>query len=157
MDTIRAPFSKLKKKFKHRLTGRKSKSNKTAADTGGSNSTSLRPSSDSRVVAGDGQDREGGETNADGSQVLSTNRPPQPDEPESVPARGSENDQERREADIDGSEVNQTHSLLDPDVEVAVGSEPGREGKTMDEEKVEQVYPSPSPTSIPHGGKPDGT
>jgi len=57
-----------------------------------------------------------------------------------VPAFGSVNDQ---------VEDPHPHSATE-------GSEP-TERKDIDGEELEQVYPSPSTTSIPHDGKPDST
>ena len=154
---FRDSFSRLKKKVKHRLTGNKPKPNKTGADVGGQrvDSTGSRPGSEHRFVAGGGHDQEGSGANADESQVISTILLPQLDEPSSVPTRGSANDEERRETDINRRGVEQTHSHLHSvDVEVAGGSGPA-EGKDVDGEKVERVYPSPPIVSVLHGDKPD--
>ena len=142
---FRDSFSKLKKKVKHRLTGNKSKPNKTEADVGEESvdSAGSRPGSGPHVVAGGGQD-------------LSTIRLPQPGEPGFTPARGSVNDQARG-AGVDGREVEQTRSHLHSvDVEVAEGSGPAK-GNDIDGKVVEQVDLSPSTTPIPHDGKPDST
>jgi len=144
---FRDSFSRLKKKVKHRLTGSKPKLNETGVDSTGS-----RPGSESRVVAGGSHDQEGKQSHADGGQVPSTIRLPQPDEPGSVLTHGSANDQERREGDADVEQASShLHSV---DVEVAEGSGPA-EGKDIGKEKVERVDPSPSTTSISHGGKHD--
>ena len=88
---FRDSFSKLKKKVKHRLTGRKHKSDNTGADVGGSrlDPTGSRLSPESHVVASGGHDQEGNEANTDGGQDCPTTRLPQPDEPGSVQAHGS--------------------------------------------------------------------
>jgi hypothetical protein len=148
-------FSRLKKKVKHRLTGKKPKPNKAGADVGGDSvdSAGSRPGSEPHVVAGGSHDQEGKEPSVGGGQVLSTIQLPQLD----VPERGSVNDDERKGADVDGGEVEQTHShLCTVDADVAEGSVPD-EGNDIDGEMVEPVYPSPLTTSIPHGGKPDST
>jgi len=74
MDDIRAPFSSMTKKIKHRLMGKKHKQDITAADTPGetTDSTTLLPRSEAHDVAGGGQDRGGNGANADGKQAHST-------------------------------------------------------------------------------------
>jgi len=145
---FRDSFSRLKQKVKHRLTGRKPKPDKTGADIGGGrvDSTGSLPGAELRVVVGGSHGQEGDGASVDGGQVISTVQLPQLDEPGSALARGSVNDRERRGGDIDEGEVEQT--------DVGVAEESGPAGrKDIDEEKVEQVYPSPS--SIPHDGKSD--
>jgi len=156
---FRDSFSKLKKKVKHRLTGRKPKPNETGADVGGErvDSTGSRPQSEPHVVAGGSNDQGGEEPDARGGQTLLTIQLPQPDEPGSTPGRGIVNDQERRGADVDGGEVEQAYSHLRSDVEVAEGDGPTEEKDTIDEEKVERVDPSPSATLVLHYGKPNST
>jgi len=156
---FRDSFSRLKKKVKHRLTGRKPKPNKTGADVGGErvDSTGSRPESEPHVVAGGSHNQGGKEPDAKGGQTLSTIQLPQPDEPSSVPGRGSVDDQEKRGADVDGGEVEQAYSHLRSDVEVAEGDGPTEEKDGIDGEKVERVDPSPSTTSILHDGKPNST
>ena len=99
-------------------------------------------------MVNESRDREGNRDNTAGERATSTDRSPQPDGAESVPAHGNDNGQEGGEADVDGGEPSQRGSRPHSDVEVAVGS--GRGGE------LEGVYPSPSTPSIPHGGKPDG-
>jgi len=151
MDNIRDSFSKMKKRFKHRLTGRKRKPDGTGVDPGGerADSTTSIPQPESHSVAGESYNREGDKANTDGEQVSSTDPPPQPDGPESVPTRGSDNAQEEGETGIDRGESNQRDSHTRLEIEVAVGS--GRS------EELEGVHPSPSTPSIPHGGKADST
>ena len=154
----RNPFSKLKKKVKYRLTGKKQKPNKTGADAG-EESVDLagpRPGSAHPLVVGGSHDQQGNEPNTDGGQGLSTIRLPQPDEPGSMPGRGSGNDQERGGTDVDRGEVEQTHSHLHSDVEVGERSGPA-EGKDIGGKTVEQAGPSTATTSIPRDGKPDST
>ena len=156
MDEIRGSFSRLKKKLKHRLTGSKREPGRTGA---GEHGESINPAgphtrAESPVVAGGRRDRGGDGANVDGRRARSTDRPQQPDEPESAPASGSENDQERREADADGRVI--SYSRLRPDVEVTAGSGSSRDGGDPDG-KAERVYPSPSPASIPHSETPDST
>jgi len=152
MDDIRASLSKMKKGFKHRLTGRKRKPDGTGANASGegTDSASSLPQPESHVVADEGRALEVDRANAAEEQVFSTDRSPQPDGPESVPARGGDNGREGGEADIDGGErTTQSHSHPHPDVEVAVGS--GRGGE------LEGVGPSPSTPWISHGGRSDST
>ena len=147
---FRDSFSRLKKRVKHRLGESKPKPNETVADVAGErvDSTGSRPGSGPRVIAGGSRDQKGEELNADGGQVLSMIRLPQPDEPGPVLTRRSANNQEWREAEQADSHL---HSV---DIEVTEGSGPV-ERKDINQEKVEQVYPSPSTTSIPHDRKPD--
>ena len=153
--SFRDSFSQLKKKVKHRLTGKKSKPNETGTDFD-DDSTGPLSGTDPHVVAGGSHDQEGEGANADGGQVISMVRP-QPNEPGSASGRGGGNDQGRKGIDVDVREVNETHLHLHSiDVGVAEGSGP-TEGKDIGGEKVERGYPSPSTTSIPHDGKPDST
>ena len=144
---IREPFSRLKKKIKHRLTGSKHKPDKIGADASGERADGPLPRPGPHVVAGGGRDQEGSGSNAVGEQVFSTNPPPQPDKPEPVSGDKSENDQEEGDADLVGREGSQRNSM---------GSGPGREGNGADGGKAEQVDPSPSTSSLVRGGKPDG-
>jgi len=148
MDDIRGSLSKMKKKFKHRLTGGKRKPDETGAHPGGegANSTGSLLQPDPHVVTSENYDQEGDRASAAGERVFSTDPPPQPDEPEPVPARGSDSDQEGGEVDADGGEASQERSHPRPDVEIAVGSG-----------ELEGTHSSPSTPSISHGGKPDGT
>ena len=71
MDDIRGSFSKLKKGFKHRLTGKNRKADKT--QTGGlegrvDSSVSL-PRSEAHIVTGSDREREVGGSNADDESV----------------------------------------------------------------------------------------
>jgi len=147
MDDIRGSLSKMKKRFKYRLAGGKPKV--TGANPGGegAGSTSLPPRPGPHVAAGESYDREGDRADAARERAPSTDRPPQPDGPESVPARGSDDGQEGGEADVDGGEVSQSHSDPYPDVQAVVGSDGGLEG----------IYSSPSTPSISHDGRPDST
>jgi len=152
MDDIRASLSKIKNRFKNRLTGRKRKPDGTGASASGegTDSASSLPQPESHVVADESHTREVDRADAAEEQVFSARRPPQPDGPESVPARGGDNGREGGEADIDGGErTSQSRSNPHPDVEVAVGS--GRGGE------LEGVDPSPFTPWISHGGKPDST
>jgi hypothetical protein len=140
MDDIRNSFSKLKKDLKHRLRGRKHKSDRTGTNTAGErvdSSVSL-PRSESRVAAS-GHDGEGSRISIDGRQVRSRDQSPQP---ELVLAGG--NDGKRREAGVGRKEV-----TLDSNAEFVVNSEPSQ--------KVERVHPSPSAPPIPPTGAPDST
>ena len=146
---VREPFSRLKKKIKHRLTGNKHKQSKARADVSGErvDATGSLPRSVPHVLVGGGHDQEGDGANAVGEQDFSTNRPPQPDEPESVPGGESEHDQEGEETDVDGREDSRMYS---------VGSGSGQGGNDVDGGKVEQIYPSASTPPFVHSGKPDG-
>ena len=154
--SFRDSFSQLKKKVKHRLTGKKFKPNETGADVGVDSTGSLS-GAEPRVVAGGSHDKEGEGANVGGGQAISTARPQQ-DEPGSESGRGSGNDQGRKGADISGREVNETHSHLHSvDVGAVEGSGPA-EGKDTDGENVGRlVYPSPSTALVPHDGKPGST
>jgi len=81
----------MKKKFKHRLVGRRRKPDGMGASSGGegTDSTSSLPQPGPRVVTRESYDREGHRADAARERVLSTDRPPLPDGPGSVPARGS--------------------------------------------------------------------
>jgi len=151
MDDMRHSLSKTKKKIKHLLTGRKRKPDGMGPNPGGegADSTTSVPQPELHVVADEGHDREEDTANAAGVRASSTDRPPQPDGPESVPARGNDNGQEGGEADVDRWEASQKDSHPHPDVEVAVGGAHGGE--------LERVYPSPSTTSISRGVEPDST
>jgi len=142
MDDIRSSFSKMKMRLEHRLTGGKRKRGGAGANSGGETTDSMSslPQSEPHVVAGGSHDIEGDRANVAGERVFLTD-PPQPAEPESVPARESDNGQ--------GGEVSQRHSHTHPHVEVAVGS--GHSGEP------EGLHPSPSTPSISHSGKLDGT
>jgi len=151
MDNIRGSLSKMKKKFKQRLTGRKRKPDGTGANSGEEtpDSASSLPQPEHHVIADESHHREWNRAGATGERASSTDRPPQSDGPESVPVRGNDNRQEGGGADVDGGEASQKDSHLRPDVEVAVGSGRSRE--------LEAVHPSPSTPSISHGAEPDST
>lgn len=135
-------FSRVKKKLKRRP-------HNPVADVNGENMDPANPLPPPHTVDGDG---EGNEADTDEQQACSTDRPPQRDEPEPVPAGGRESNHSGGEADIDGREVGQTVSHLQPEVEVGAGSKPGGEGSEADGED-EQFYPcSPTPTGEPDGG-----
>ena len=156
---FRDSFSRLKKKVKHRLTGRKPKPNEARANVGGErvDSTGSRPEPEPHVVAGGSHDQGRQGPDVKGGQTLSMILLPQPDEPGSIPGRGSVDDQERRGADIGGGEVEQVYSHPRSDVEVVEGGGPAEGNDTIDGEKVERVGPSPSATSVLHYGKPNST
>jgi len=150
MDDIRGSLSKMKKKAKHLLAGKKRKPGGTATNPGeGVDSVSSVLQPEPRVAVGGSYDGEGDKAGAAGEPAFSTDQPPQSDGPESVPAHGSDGGQEGGEPDVDGGEASLMDSHPYPDVEVAVGSEHSGE--------LEGVYLSPSTPSISHDGKPDGT
>ena len=158
---MRDSFSKLKKKLKHPLTGRKNKPSGTGVDTGEErlDPAGSLPRSGPHVVAGGGPNRDEDGAKADRWQVRPTDllsQFPQPDQSEPVPARGSENYQEGGEEGVGGGGVSQDHSHPQPGAEVVVGGGPSRGGNDTDGEKTEWVYPSPSTPSIQRSGKPDG-
>ena len=105
------------------------------------------------VVAGGSHAREDNGANADERQVGLVDQPWQPDELESVPARGSEGDQEGGDVDFDRREASQVYSHPHSDVEVEAGSGPSGKGDGIE---VERVNPSPSAPPTSHDGKPDG-
>jgi len=150
MADIRGSLSKMKKKAKHLLIRKKRKPDGAVTNPSeeGADSTSSVPQPEPHVVVGEGYDGEGDRAGAAGEPVFSTDRPPQPDGPESVPARGGDVGQEGEGGDFDGGEPSQMHSHAYPDVEVAVGS--GHGG-------LEGVYSSPPTPSISYDGKPDST
>jgi len=151
MGNIQSSLSKTKKKIKQRLAGRKRQPDGTGADPGGgrADSTSPLPRPEPHIVAGESRNREEDGANAAGEPVFSTDQPPHPDGPESVPARGNDNGQEGEEARVDGGETSQRESHPHLDVEIVVGSRRS--------EELEGVYPSPPTPSIPRGGTPDST
>jgi len=151
MDDMRGSLSRMKKKLKHRLTGGKREPDGTEAnpDEETTDSTSSLPQPGPHVVAGGSHDQEGDRVNVAGERVFSTDRPSQPAEPESVPAREGDNGQGGEVADVDRGEASQRHSHPHPDVEVAVGS--GRSGEP------EGVYPYSPTHSISRGGKLDSS
>jgi len=99
-------------------------------------------------VADESRDQEDDKADAAGVQASSTDRPPQPDGPLSVPACGSDNGQ-GGEADADREGASKKDSHPHPDVEVAVGGAHSGE--------LERVYPPPSTPSISRGVGPDST
>jgi len=126
----------MKKKFKHRLTGRKRKPDGMGStlDPERADSTSSLPQPEPHVVAGDRVDAaEERDFSAD---------PPQSSTPESVPvpARGSDNGQEEEgEGEVDGGETSQKHSF--PHSGVKVGVDTGHSGE------LGGIRRSPSPDS----------
>jgi len=145
MDGIRDSYSRLKKKFKHKLMGSKPKPDRTELDAHGERvgSSGSLPRPEPHVVAG-GHDQGRNVADMDGQQVCSADLLPQQDEPGPAPARGSR-DERGTETDVDGREASQRYSQVHPDVEAAMGS--GRGGE------IECIRPSPSTPSIPHSGK----
>ena len=155
---LRDSFSKLKKKLKHPLTGKKRKSDKTGADAGGErvDSASSLSRLEPPVVAGGSHAREDNGAKTDEQQVGSTDQPPQLDESVSVPARGSEGDQEGGDVNFDRTEASQVHPHPHSEVEVGAGSGPSGEGDGIHGEKVEQVDPSPFAPPPSHDEESDG-
>lgn len=135
MNDIRDSFSKLKKRLKYPLKGGTRKPEKTGSNAIGEgfSQTSSLPYSESDVVVGGNDDREGKGADAGEDQPLRR------DEPEFTPIGEIDNHQEWGEKEGCGKEVSQgQHSH--PDVEPVAGSE-----------ELERV--SPSATSIFHSGK----
>jgi len=150
MVDIRGSLSKMKKKAKRLLTGKKRKPDGTATNPGegvGSASSVLQPGP--HVAVGGSYDGEGDKAGTAGEPVFLADQPPQPDGPESVPEHGRGGSQEGGETDVDGGEASQMDSHPHPDVEVA--AESGHSGE------LEKVQSSSSTPSISHGGKPDST
>ena len=143
-------FSRLKKKLKY--PGSKRKSDKTGADSDDKrvDPAGSFPQPAVRIAGGNDHNQGGNGTHSDRRQVHSTSRPPRLGEPQSVPTDGSKSDQEGGEADAGG-----WRSHLNPDVEVATGSGPSREGSDDDGESVEPLSPFPSTSSILCGGDPN--
>ena len=142
---IRDSFSRLKKKLKHPITGRKPKSGRIGTDASGDDSTGSPSRPGSHIVAGGSHDQKDTGATTDRPQG-STDRFLQLNEPESVPARESGTDE--GDAVIDGGEVSQVDPHLHSGVEDG-------EGDNADGEKVERVHFSPSTPPIPHDGEPD--
>jgi len=147
MDDMRDSLSKMKKRVKQRLTGRKRKPDETGANPSGgaADSTTSLPPPDPQVVADESLDRGGDGPNASEEQPFSTDRPLQPGGPESGPAPGSDKDQGGEETGVDVGRANQRYSHPHPDV----GSE--RSGKP------EGACPSPPVPPVSHGAEPDST
>jgi len=146
MDDIRGSLSKMKKKVKHRLTGKKGKPGVTGANPAGegADSTSSLPQPESHVVAGKSYDGEADQADTAGEQILST------DGPESVPTCGGDDGQTEGEVDVDGGEASQSHPHPHSDSEIGSGSGSSRE--------VEWFSLSGStPPLSPHGEEPGGT
>jgi len=142
---VRDSFSRLKEKLKSNSRGGKQKPDGPGSGTDGEG---VDPAGSLPLPA---PYAAAGGSNVDGRRVCSTDRLPQPGEPELVPS-----DQEGEEADIDEGEVSQQHSNLRQDVEAAVGSGPGREGSGTGGGEVKRSYPTSSIPPIPHSVKPDG-
>jgi len=142
---IRKPFSKLKKKLKHKLTGRKRESDgmKIGSDGERSDSTSSFPRPEHNVAAGSSE----------------AGRPPQPNNPGSMPSAESETYRAEGEVHIGGREASQRLSHVHPDAEGATESVPNGEGSDANTvEGVGRVHPSPSTVLISHStGKADST
>jgi len=147
---IRDSFTRLKKKLKN--LGRKRKPGRTEGEVHGDSVDPANPlpRPEPQIEAGN---EEWNGASAHGQQASSTDQAPQQNEPEPVPANGSENDQGGGVAGIDG--VYQTHSHPHPGFKVAVESGPSREGNDAKGERVEKVY-TQSSTPIPRGSKSDG-
>ena len=143
MDDMRKSSTKLKKGFKHRLGSKKR--DRAGPDTAGervsSSASLLRP--DPRVVVS-GHDGEGSRISADVSQAHSRDLSPHP---ESVPANeGHLDDPRREEVDVDEKEASWRYSSMDPGVESAAGSSPGREIKRAS--SVTPIPPKQEPDSM---------
>ena len=138
--SFRKSLSKAREKVKHGLARIERKLDRIESDTVGerAGSTISLPRPEPQVVVG-------------GRPV---DQPLHPDGSGSMSVRGGEGDKEGK-ADVDGGEANQKDSRQQPEVEVAAGTEPSREGNDADGGKVGQIYPSPSTTSIPHIGGSD--
>jgi len=144
MDDIRDSFSKMKKKFKQRLAGRKRRPDGTGAnpDEERTDSTTSLPQPNPHVVASEGYDREEDRADAAEERVSSMDRSPQPDGLGSVPACGNDNGKAGGKPGVDG-EASQSYSHLHQDV----GS--------GDSGELEGARPSIPTPPISHGGKPD--
>jgi len=100
-------------------------------------------------VTDESRDQEGDRADTAGERASLTDRLPQSDGPESMPAYGNDNDQEGGDVDVDGGEASQKDSHPHPAVEVVVGGVRG--------EELEGVCPSPPTPSISRGVEPDST
>ena len=150
---LRDSFSKLRKKIKH--LGRKHKPDRTGVDADGESVKSANPLPRPEPHA-EADDRKGNKADTDGWPAHSQDRHPQPDEPERVPASGTEYAQQGGEAGVDGRKLGLTDLHPSPDIEGWMGSGPSREGDVADGREGEQVYSRSSTPSNPHGGEPDG-
>ena len=146
-DDMRKSLSKLKEGFKHRPGGKKRAADRAGAiatgETVSSSASLTRP--DSRVTAG-GCDEEGSRISTDTSGVHSRGLSPQP---KLVQADEGLDNPQGRKVDVDKKEVSQRHSRLDPNVEAAAGSGPGRE--------IKQASSPPSVTQITSEQESDST
>jgi hypothetical protein len=100
----RNPFSRLKKRVKNRLTGKKADSDKPGDDDGGTRRepTDPLPQQEQHMVADSSRRGEGDRYDAGGNQVRLADRPLRPDEPVLSPA--DESGEPR--ATADGSKSN---------------------------------------------------
>ena len=161
---LRNTLSRLTKKLKHRLAGKR-KPERTGAGADVVERVDTinplpQPEPDTTAVEG-GQGGNG--ANADGRGTASTDRPlsdrdvdgPEP----ALAASRSGNDQDRGEADVEGREVSQgySHSHIDGEVAVGYGSGPRPEGNDIDGGEADQVHPPPSNPAIPRGEGPEST
>ena len=140
MDDIRKSFSRLKKDFKHRVGGKKRGPDRAGANTAeegvGSPASLLGPGP--RVTAG-GRDEGGSGISTDASGVHSRDRSPHP---KPVQADEDRDNSQRREG-------SRRRSRLDPNVETAAGSGPGRE--------IKRAFSPLSVTKITPNQEPDST
>jgi len=145
MGNVQSLPSKATRKFKQWLARRKSRPDGTEANPGGgADPTTSHLQPEPHVVVDESRDREGNRDDTAGERATSTDRSPQPDGVESVPAYGNDNGREEGETEIDGGEPSQRGSSPYSDVEVTVRS--GSDG----------IYPSPSTPSISDSEEPDG-
>jgi len=149
---LRQSFSRLKKKVK--LLGSKRKPGRTRLDANeeGVDSANPLPRPEPHIVAGDG---EGSGVDVSGEGVCSTDRPPQSDGTEPVPAGGREGDQAGGGVDVGGEEVTQRCSPPHSDIQIVAESGPGRAGGDASEEEEEQFHSCSSTPSTPRSREPD--
>jgi len=152
MDDIRGSLSKMKKKVKHRLTGKKPKPDGVGPGPSGegADSTSSLPQPDPHVVADESCDGKGDRADPAGERVFSTDRPPQPDQSEFEPAHGGDVSQEGGDADIHGGEPSQSHPHPHSGSEIGVGSGSSRETEWFS-------LSGSTPSLSLHDEEPDGT
>ena len=149
---IRDSFSKLRERLDPKSKGRRRKPDGTGSGTEGEgvDQVDSLPRPVPHVVVG-GQGGGGSGSNADLRQVHSTDRLPQPDEPEYL---SSEQEVEGG-TDVDGGEAIRRHSHLYTDAGVVRGSGSGQ-GDDADEEEGDRSYSRLSVPPTPRGGNSDG-
>lgn len=148
---IRDSFSRLKERLELGSTGgrRKPDGTESGTDREGVDRADSLPRPAPYVVVG-GHNGGGSGSDAGGRQAhLMDFLPP-------LDKRGCGPGEPGGRADVDGGEIRQSNLHPRPDIEVVVGSGPGREGDGAGEEGDENFYSCSSAPSTPRDGEPDG-